>query len=69
MTSPAHLVGAGPSPLVRLLEGRGSAVAHAFTCRALGAWAPFGLIGGINKRRPDAGDLPAARAFAARLAR
>ncbi|MFF0504875.1 hypothetical protein ACFYUH_14910 [Streptomyces fimicarius] len=38
-----------------------------FTCRALDTWAPFGLLGGINKHRPDADDLSAARAFAERL--
>ncbi|MFD6230249.1 flavodoxin family protein [Streptomyces sp. NPDC060232] len=54
-------------PLVRLLEGKGYAVEGTFTCRALDTWAPFRLIGGINKRRPDAGDLTAARAFATRL--
>ncbi|MFF3089523.1 flavodoxin family protein [Streptomyces nojiriensis] len=54
-------------PLVRLLEGRGFAVADTFTCRALDTWTPFRLIGGINKRRPDEDDLTAARAFARRL--
>ncbi|MFC9815677.1 flavodoxin family protein [Streptomyces virginiae] len=56
-------------PLVRLLESRGYAVEDTFTCRAFDTWGPFRLIGGINRRRPDAGDLAAARAFAARLAR
>ncbi|MFI1067101.1 flavodoxin family protein [Streptomyces spororaveus] len=54
-------------PLVRLLEGRGFEVAGTFTCRALDTWLPFRLIGGINRRRPDADDLGAARAFARRL--
>ncbi|MGW6785898.1 flavodoxin domain-containing protein [Streptomyces sp. NPDC054987] len=54
-------------PLVRLLEGRGYAVEDTFTCRAFDTWAPFRLVGGIRKHRPDAGDLSAARAFATRL--
>lgn len=54
-------------PLVRLLEGRGFEVVDTFTCRALDTWMPFRLIGGINKQRPDEGDLIAARAFARRL--
>ncbi|WP_369185314.1 flavodoxin family protein [Streptomyces sp. Y1] len=54
-------------PLVRLLEGKGFEVDGSFSCRALDTWAPFKLVGGINKQRPDAGDLAAARAFAERL--
>ncbi|MEU6059423.1 flavodoxin family protein [Streptomyces sp. NPDC047097] len=54
-------------PLVRLLEGRGYEVAGTFSCRALDTWLPFRLVGGINKRRPNAVDLAAARAFAERL--
>ncbi|MEU2504099.1 flavodoxin family protein [Streptomyces sp. NPDC007863] len=54
-------------PLTRLLEARGYRVQASFTCRAHDTWAPFKLVGGINKRRPDAEDLAAARAFAARL--
>ncbi|WP_234432182.1 flavodoxin family protein [Streptomyces sp. NRRL S-378] len=54
-------------PLVRLLAGRGRAVEATFTCRGFDTWAPFRLIGGINKQRPDADDLSAARAFARRL--
>ncbi|OIK28362.1 flavodoxin family protein [Streptomyces malaysiense] len=54
-------------PLVRLLEDKGFAVDGSFSCRAFDTWTPFRLVGGINKRRPDAGDLAAARAFAARL--
>ncbi|MER7822388.1 flavodoxin [Streptomyces sp. CG 926] len=51
-------------PSVRLLEGKGYQVEGTFTCRGLDTWAPFRLIGGINKRRPDGDDLAAARAFA-----
>ncbi|MFG2873640.1 flavodoxin family protein [Streptomyces sp. NPDC048337] len=51
-------------PLVRLLEGKGFAVDGSFLCRAFDTWAPFKLVGGINKQRPNAGDLAAAHAFA-----
>ncbi|MFE7095000.1 flavodoxin family protein [Streptomyces erythrochromogenes] len=54
-------------PLVRLLERKGFAVEATFTCRAFDTWAPFRPVGGINRGRPDAGDLTAARAFAGRL--
>ncbi|MET9952511.1 flavodoxin family protein [Streptomyces sp. NPDC006339] len=54
-------------PLVRLLEAKGFEVEGGFTCRAFDTWAPFRLLGGINKQRPDTGDLAAARAFAERL--
>ncbi|WP_330334358.1 flavodoxin family protein [Streptomyces sp. NBC_00536] len=54
-------------PLVQLLEGKGFEVDGSFSCRAFDTWAPFRLVGGINKQRPNAGDLAAARAFAARL--
>lgn len=54
-------------PLVRLLEGKGFEVEGNFSCRAFDTWAPFKPVGGINKQRPNAGDLAAARAFAGRL--
>ncbi|MFG2331697.1 flavodoxin family protein [Streptomyces sp. NPDC048604] len=54
-------------PLVQLLEGKGFEVDESFLCRAFDTWTPFKLIGGINKQRPNAGDLAAARAFAGRL--
>ncbi|WP_371679936.1 flavodoxin family protein [Streptomyces sp. NBC_01276] len=54
-------------PLVRLLEGKGFEVDGSFSCRAFDTWTPFKLVGGINKQRPDAEDLAAARAFAERL--
>lgn len=54
-------------PLVRLLEGKGFAVDGTFSCRAFDTWAPFRLVGGINKHRPNDEDLAAAREFAARL--
>ncbi|MFD0354217.1 flavodoxin family protein [Streptomyces sp. NPDC127110] len=54
-------------PLVRRLAAKGFRVEGTFTCRALDTWGPFGLVGGVNRQRPDAGDLAAARAFAERL--
>ncbi|MEU9304053.1 hypothetical protein [Streptomyces sp. NPDC048269] len=54
-------------PLVQLLEGKGFEVDGSFSCRAFDTWVPFKLLGGINKQRPNVGDLAAARAFAERL--
>ncbi|SCE61204.1 Flavodoxin [Streptomyces sp. Termitarium-T10T-6] len=54
-------------PSSRLLEGKGFDVAGTFACRALDTWAPFKLVGGLNRHRPDTDDLAAARAFAERL--
>lgn len=54
-------------PLVQLLEGKGYEVVGSFSCRAFDTWTPFKLVGGINKQRPNVGDLAAARAFAGRL--
>ncbi|MGR4878155.1 flavodoxin family protein [Streptomyces sp. LARHCF249] len=54
-------------PLVQLLEGKGFEVDGSFSCRAFDTWAPFKLVGGINRERPNIGDLTAARAFAERL--
>ncbi|MFI8105806.1 flavodoxin family protein [Streptomyces sp. NPDC086023] len=54
-------------PLVRLLRDKGFRVEGSFSCRAFDTWAPFKLVGGIHKQRPDTGDLAAARAFAGRL--
>ncbi|MEY2227626.1 MULTISPECIES: hypothetical protein [Streptomyces] len=51
-------------PSVRLLEGKGFEVEGTFACRGFDTWAPFKLLGGINKRRPNGDDLAAARAFA-----
>ncbi|MFF7636351.1 flavodoxin family protein [Kitasatospora sp. NPDC008050] len=54
-------------PLVRLLEQKGFEVGDAFSCRGFDTWLPFRLVGGINKARPDAGDLATAHAFAEEL--
>ncbi|MFE1414210.1 flavodoxin family protein [Streptomyces sp. NPDC085524] len=54
-------------PVVRELERKGYGVTDSFSCRGFDTWAPFKLVGGINKQRPGLGDLAAARAFAERL--
>ncbi|MEV0260353.1 flavodoxin family protein [Streptomyces sp. NPDC050617] len=54
-------------PLGRVLERKGFEVAGSFSCRGFDTWAPFKLVGGINRRRPNAGDLAAAREFAGRV--
>ncbi|MFF1556245.1 flavodoxin family protein [Streptomyces sp. NPDC058279] len=54
-------------PLVRLLVAKGYEVDGTFSCRAFDTWAPFKLVGGINKQRPNGGDLSAARDFAERV--
>ncbi|MQY36863.1 hypothetical protein SRB17_48650 [Streptomyces sp. RB17] len=56
-------------PMVRLLEYKGFEVADTFSCRGFDTWAPFKLVGGIRKGRPDITDLAAARAFAEKLKR
>ncbi|WP_369274227.1 flavodoxin family protein [Streptomyces sp. R11] len=53
--------------LVQVLKGKGFEVDGSFSCRAFDTWTPFKLVGGINKQRPNAGDLAEARAFAERL--
>lgn len=54
-------------PMVQLLESKGFDVIGTFRCRGLDTWLPLRLVGGINKGRPNAADLDAARAFAAGL--
>ncbi len=54
-------------PLARVLESKGFEVIDTFLCRAWDTWGPLRLVGGINKGRPNAGDLDAARAFGERL--
>ncbi|MFF0622359.1 flavodoxin family protein [Streptomyces sp. NPDC004296] len=51
-------------PLVRLLDQKGFTTADTFSCRAFDTWLPFKLVGGINRARPNATDLDAARTFA-----
>ncbi|OKK03854.1 flavodoxin [Streptomyces sp. CB03234] len=54
-------------PLVQLLRGKGFEVDGRFSCRAFDTWTPFKVVGGINKQRPNDGDLAAAQAFAEHL--
>ncbi|MEV6769565.1 flavodoxin family protein [Nocardia sp. NPDC051030] len=54
-------------PLVRLLGQKGFEVVDTFSCRALDTLAPFKLVGGVRKGRPNAADLADARAFAENL--
>jgi flavodoxin len=54
-------------PMTRLLMARGYDVVDTFACRGHDTWAPFKLVGGIHRGRPDDTDLAAARAFAERL--
>ncbi|MEY9873167.1 flavodoxin [Streptacidiphilus sp. MAP12-33] len=54
-------------PLVQLLQSKGLDVDGTFSCRAFDTWAPFKLIGGLNKHRPGPADLTAAQTFAARM--
>lgn len=54
-------------PLVNLLQQKGFEVTGTFSCRAFDTYAPFKLVGGIRKDRPNGADLAAARLFAERL--
>ncbi|MGW3539277.1 flavodoxin family protein [Nocardia niigatensis] len=54
-------------PMARLVRRAGFEVVGTFSVRAFDTWAPLHLIGGVNKGRPDAEDLEAARRFAAEL--
>ncbi|MFI6048244.1 flavodoxin family protein [Nocardia sp. NPDC051321] len=54
-------------PLVKLLQQKGFEVTGTFSCRAFDTYAPFKLVGGIRKDRPNGADLAAARMFAERL--
>ncbi|MEV6557719.1 flavodoxin family protein [Nocardia sp. NPDC051756] len=54
-------------PMAELLGQKGFEVTGTFSCRAFDTYAPFKLVGGIRKDRPNGADLAAARAFAERL--
>lgn len=54
-------------PMERLARRSGFEVVDTFSVRAFDTWAPLRLVGGINKGKPDAADLEAAREFAAGL--
>ena len=47
-----------------VLEHKGYDVVGTFSCRGFDTWWPLRLVGGINKGRPNADDLVAARGFA-----
>lgn len=49
------------------LESKGFDVLGSFSCRGLDTVGPLGLIGGVNKGRPNQDDLDRAEAFAARM--
>ena len=51
----------------RELDAKGFTVLDSFSCRGLDTFGPLRLIGGLNKGRPNQGDLERAGAFAARL--
>jgi flavodoxin len=53
--------------LARTLRGKGFDVVGTFSCLGLDTWLPLRLIGGLNKNRPNRGDLEAARAVARQL--
>jgi flavodoxin len=51
----------------RLLRSTGFTVVGTFSCPGLDTSLPIPFVGGLNKGRPNAADLAAARAFAASL--
>lgn len=53
--------------MVRDLRAKGFDVAGTFSCCGWDTWLPLRVIGGLNKGRPNAGDLDEAREFAARF--
>lgn len=54
-------------PFQKQLASKGFRVIGSFSCRGWDTVGPFGLIGGLNKGRPNDHDLHRAEAFAARL--
>ncbi|OBI62973.1 flavodoxin family protein [Mycobacterium sp. E796] len=54
-------------PVRKHLEEKGFEVIGSFSCRGFDTVGPFGLIGGINRGRPDDRDLDRAAEVAARL--
>lgn len=50
--------------LRELLMDRGYSIAGEFASKGWDTWGPWKLVGGLNKGRPDADDLEAARVFA-----
>jgi flavodoxin len=56
-------------PLRRALERRGYRVIGEFSCRGHDSFGLLWLIGGLNRKHPDASDLDRARAFARQISR
>lgn len=54
-------------PVARLLKKKGFRVIDSFCCRGFDTSPAVRVAGGINKGRPNARDLEAARSFAARV--
>jgi flavodoxin len=54
-------------PMRKQLASKGFRVVGSFSCRGWDTVGPFGLVGGINKGRPDHHDLDRAAKFATRL--
>ena len=55
-------------PLRRLMARKGFRLVGEFACRGFDTWGPLWLVGGLNRKHPDAHDLDRARAFARRIA-
>ena len=51
-------------PTMRALEAKGFEVVDTFSCIGLDTVGPLGLVGGINRGRPNDRDLDAAESFA-----
>ncbi|MEZ5144085.1 MAG: flavodoxin family protein [Acidimicrobiales bacterium] len=54
-------------PTVRALRSKGFEVVDTFSCLGLDTVGPLGLVGGINRGRPNERDLAAAERFARQL--
>ena len=54
-------------PLRRILAGKGFKLLGEFSCRGFNTHGPLRFIGGMNRGRPDEGDLEEARRFAENL--
>ncbi len=52
------------NPLRKKLQRKGFDVIAEFSCRGLDTYSAAGLVGGVNKGRPDAKDLKQAEDFA-----
>jgi flavodoxin len=59
--------GPGHAALKEMLVNRGFSIAGEFSCKGWDTVGPLKLFGGINKGRPNEGDLEGARVFARRL--